>query len=698
MGSIRLTTCTVLASLICLTLPVLSSAQDQPQEPVQGFDDIQIPENRLPVCFGFSDIQNPRALAVCDALNLNENVRARELTEQWVREQPDNPAAQFALAEVLFTVEGNLARALFHLDQAEALTGYNTLEEALTSGNLQWHYLTLSQLSYVHQLMGNQIASLDYLDKINQIYGQDIESFRGWPLIKLKEYEAARESANRVLESSEDSVARARAWNTLCAVELASLEPLESMNACDQTLNENGEISDLSDSVDTVYLTNASEVSLSLLNMKQAEAYLQRATRYLNPDSVADPWVYLLYLLMNQGRFDEANAALDRMLVWRDQQEPIVTVMNRAEHFMVSAGFLLLAGYTEDAAKLSTTALNQPDRNGSYSADDAQKDSYAALMSTVAISTAYQVALERAATLPMPARQWAQLEAQKLRLDAWRTGRRAASLFADFDVLQGRLRPYAPLDVHIPEWLEPHIVELIGPGVMSGTLNQARANGAFQLNEGYYYSYRAEIAALRGDHEDLTFAADQALSLLPAAEVLLRARITLRLAESAWQSGLQETALELYARAWRRDPGLLRRLGMSLPVQLQGDGSELGDEIIDMLGRSPRFDQNDNGLPLVIGSSPQLNACLRLKSGELLSCYNFDSSAVPASPTNGEVDITQDQASLAAAFSLQFQDALFGLGYDISRAQRSRLLGSSVILSSQTNANLRNSRDAFMNR
>ena len=93
---------------------------------------------------------------------------------------------------------------------------------------MQWHYLTLSQLSYVYQLMGDQLKSLEYLDKISSIYQLDVESSRGWPLIKLKQYEAARESAQQVLENSNNPIERARAWNTLCVVELASLAPHES--------------------------------------------------------------------------------------------------------------------------------------------------------------------------------------------------------------------------------------------------------------------------------------------------------------------------------------------------------------------------------------------------------------------------------------------------------------------------------------
>ena len=330
-------------------------AQDDPL----SLGNIEIPQAQRQLCFGFTDVEDPQALAVCDALNLDLNVKARELSEQWVRSEPSSPGAQFALSEVLLTIEGNMPRALFHLNRAEELTNYNTIPEALESGNLQWHYLTLSQLSYVHQLMGDQLLSLEYLDRLEEVYGQDVESFRGWPLIKLKQYDAARDSANLVLQDSEDDRARARAWNTLCAVELASLQPIESMVACDHTVDEDGDGIDSMNDYDTVYLSNASEVARSLLKIDEAEEYLNRATRYLNADSVANPWIYKLYLLMNQGRFDESREALDRMLVWREAQEPIVNVMNRAEHFLATASLFLLAGYSEDAIKLTTTALNQ---------------------------------------------------------------------------------------------------------------------------------------------------------------------------------------------------------------------------------------------------------------------------------------------------------------------------------------------------
>jgi tetratricopeptide (TPR) repeat protein len=664
----------------CALLSGLAYGQDS-----SGFDNINMPQIRAPLCFGMSGVTEPQALKICDALYLDQTVKARELAQQWLVEEPDSAAAQFAFSEVLFTVEGNMARALFHLNRAEELTGYTSLDEAIESGNLQWHYLVLSQLSYVHQLMGDQVKSLAYLDSINQIYGQDVESFRGWPLIKLKDFDGAKESANKVLAETDDERARSRAWNTLCAVELASLAPIASTNACDLAISED-ESGDSTTETDTVYLSNAAEVSLSLLQIDKAESYLDRATRYLDPDSVADPWIYKLYLTMNQGRFDEARSALDRMLVWRNQQEPIVSAMNRAEHFLVSANFLLLAGYAEDSIKLSMTALNQPDRNGSYSADDSQKDAYAALVNMMANRTQYEIELERISTLGWLESTRARLDSLSLLLDAWRAERRAASLFAEFDTLQNRLRPYAPLEVHIPEWIEPEIIRVMGTGVMSTILDQARSNGAFQLNEGYYYAYKTEIFALDGDYAQALEAGAQALRLLPAQEVLLKARNLTRMADASWALDDFSNGAQFYELAYRQDPSIIRRLGTALPVQIIADTTELANDIASLIEKSPRFRTADGGLRIDISAAPDVSICISTGSGVSLSCYTEASTE----------SLTSSRT--AQEFAQRFHTKAFGLGYDISKAQRSMLLGSSVILSSQNDVNLQRNRNTVLER
>ncbi|MDO9475207.1 MAG: hypothetical protein Q7L07_00755 [Pseudohongiella sp.] len=650
----------------------------------QELDSIEMPSSQI-LCFGMNGITDNNALGVCDALALGQNVRARELAQQWVSAQPDSPAAQFALSEVLFRVEGNLPRALYHLNVAESLMNYTTLGRAIESGNLEWHYLTLSQLSYAHQLIGNQLESLRYLEMIGDIYGQDIESFRGWPLIKLKRYDDARASADKVLATSDNARDRSRAWNTLCAVELADLRPNESLQACENAMSEDESIAlaDADADLDTVHLLNASEVSLNLLRFEEAEDYLNRASRQIDPDSVGNPWVYKLYLYMNQARYDSARDALDRMLVWRDAQSPLVGVMNRGDHFLVSAIFLLLAGYPDDAARLTQAALNQPDRTGSYTADEAQKDSVAALVNSMAHQQRYERLREQAAIQSWWSTWRLHIEAQAARFQAWRAGKLAASLFADEETLKNRMRPYAPLDVHIPEWIETELIQLMGAGVMQNLLNSAAAQGVFALNDGYFFSYQTEILAVRGQATLVRDAAEQALRLLPAQEVLLRARASLRLAESLWQTGDYETAVAHYAYAIRHDPGIFRRTGSAIPVSFIASAgpSAFADELHTYLRRSPRLMSHTQGLPLELLADDSQTLCLRDNTGDALSCIQLAAAAA----SEEAPDLATAEMSDAQRLVQQFHEGTFSLSYDISRTQRLALLGNSVIFSNQIN-------------
>jgi tetratricopeptide (TPR) repeat protein len=361
-------------------------------------------------------------------------------------------------------------------------------------------------------------------------------------------------------------------------------------------------------------------------------------------------------------------------------------VMNRAEHFLVTASFFLLAGYSEDAIKLTTTALNQPDRNGSYSADDAQKDSMAALINMMANRLEYQIQLEKIATMDFFDSLSARADALSFQFNAWRSERRAAALFAEFDVLQNRLRPYAPLDVHIPEWIEPEIVGSIGTGVMSNIIEQANSNGAFMLNAGYYHSYKAEVAALDNDRDAVMREGAAALNQLPAQEVLLRARLAAQMGKVAWRNNDYSQALTLFENAYLQDPSILRRLAISLPVDITNDGTEFSEKIAGYLADSPRFSQNRNGMSLEVSTAPDLTICLKTRTGTILSCYTIPAAENESSKWNAK-QLTQI-----------FHTQTFGLGFEISQAQRSILMGSSVILSSQNDRSLQRNREAVMDR
>ena len=98
----------------------------------QNLSEIELPAPEI--CFGLRSIVEPEALAVCSALDASQRIRARELAEQWLTSAPTSSAAHYTLAEVLLTVEGNVPRALFHLNQAEANSKIRSFDQMIEAG------------------------------------------------------------------------------------------------------------------------------------------------------------------------------------------------------------------------------------------------------------------------------------------------------------------------------------------------------------------------------------------------------------------------------------------------------------------------------------------------------------------------------------------------------------------------------------
>ena len=154
----------------------------------------------------------------------------------------------------------------------------------------------------------------------------------------------------------------------------------------------------------------------------------------------------------------------------------------------------------------------------------------------------------------------------------------------------------------------------------------------------------------------------------------------------SWKRDNFAEALTLFETAYRQDPSILRRLGMSLPVNIESDGTSFSRQVAGYLADSPRFSQDVNGMTLEASSTPDLSICLKTRTGTILSCYTMAAAENESSEWNAR-QLTQ-----------KFHTQAFGLGYEISQAQRSILMGSSVILSSQNDRSVQRNRDAVLNR
>jgi hypothetical protein len=203
----------------------------------------------------------------------------------------------------------------------------------------------------------------------------------------------------------------------------------------------------------------------------------------------------------------------------------------------------------------------------------------------------------------------------------------------------------------------------------------------FALNDGYFHAWQTEIAARRGQQDLLRISAEEALRLLPAQEVLLRARVSAYLAQALWRNNQHTEALQHFVWALRQDPGLFRRLDISIPVTLAGTstGHITASEIQPYLRRSPRFEIHNQGLALELMQEEIPTLCLRAADGDALSCIQL--APVAVSDSTPVTAVHSDAQRLVQ----QFHEGTFSLAYDISRTQRLALLGNSVIFSNQNN-------------
>jgi hypothetical protein len=114
----------------------------------------------------------------------------------------------------------------------------------------------------------------------------------------------------------------------------------------------------------------------------------------------------------------------------------------------------------------------------------------------------------------------------------------------------------------------------------------------------------SEAHLLRDEDEKALEKAQLAIERMPASEALLRARGAAIAGQAARSLGKLDEALAYLQLVLAIDPGIIRRLGMTLPVELVPEGgSPAVAEAIDTLESSPLFDAGDWGFQLVVGES-----------------------------------------------------------------------------------------------
>ncbi len=588
-----------------------------------------------------------------------KRIQARERATAWLKEHPDSFVGHLVLGLVHRYVEANLPKALHHLRKARTLFESRYGSRPVPSAPWGWHARILRETASTLGAMERFVEQLRVYDDIDALYEPKTIALRAWPLMKLRRFDAARRAAHAGLDAG-DPWQRAVALNALCAIEFEAGDDAVSHRWCQQAVEFGRSLGTL----DPTDVGNLAESARAVFRFDEAERLLLEMSR-MEVSWYGNPWRELGDLYLREGRFAEALDALRRVPAYRASRPPHVRNSDRAEDRRTLAAFLLMVGREDEAARLTEQALLRPDRRGQTSRDPAQDRALTALLDRAARTARAERWLEESTGKPLHERLLAWLRAMRERFGAWRSGRKALRLLAAEGRLAGLLQIGKARSAVTPPWLAPDLVQVAGAAVVERAVAEARATDGRPASEGYYTAFATEAAFERGDTERVLKLGARALKTLPEAEALLRARVRLRMAQAAWEIGERRGALADYERVLQRDPGLLRRLRVALPVRLVVRGDAVAGATADAVERSPRFDVGEEGLTVrVEADASGGSACLLGAGGARLGCAE-------ERPRKGDSPETL-AARLAAAFHRQ----AFTPSIDLSSAEINSLDGS----------------------
>jgi len=592
------------------------------------------------------------------ALAGDKPIRARELATEILRQRPDSYAAHLVLGRYYHEQEANLPRAQFHLRRAVRLFEKQCGLDGSRCGEEAWRWRAQALISLVFLMgdMDQREQELAWLDRYEASYNPPRHGLRAWALMKLNRFAEARRVAQEgIAQGSEEQ--QESAWTSLCAIESEQQDFEQAYLVC-RTAAERlaGDQDD-----GTVEYRNAGHAAYSLLRLDEAERLFQEATR--RPiASYSLPWADLASLYTVEARFPEAVAALGEARAYVRQRPPAYVHNDRARLDGVAAEVLLGLGLAEPALRLLRRAQLAPARLGGTSAKQEQEQAGNGLWLRAAAGAWEQALAEQQAVRPWSDGPGLLRQRLAARFTRWRAGRRAAALFSATDLLVATLRPLHPRGANTASWITGDLVDLLGAGVVLAALDQARHQETRADARPYLDALEAEARLHQGRLDQAVRLADAALAQLPAAEILLRARVNAVAAQAAWRRGDRAAGLTRLEMAMSGDPGLLRRLDLSLPVRFHAE-DEVGREVVALLADSPRL-RAGHGFE-VTASRDQV--CLQGPAGGALGCAGLRPRPPDAPPL-----------PRAVLLALAFPEQLFAPPLDLSQLDVRSLEGSST--------------------
>ena len=595
-------------------------------------------------------------LALWELVERQRYVKAREDAEEYLAEHPNSYVAHLVLGMAQHYGEANFPKALFH--ETHALRLFEALEgvQPTPSQPWRWHARILVGLTRAHGDLEHYDEQLGLMYRYNELYTPQLKAELAWPLMKKRQFDEARLAAEDGL-ATEDPYQIERAKNALCAIEFEAGDDAKSYEVCADAVEYGSSHFGSATAVD---LGNYAEAARAVFRFDEAERLLTEASKS-GLSWYGNPWLELADLYMRAGRFAEALSALREVPRHRASRPAHVRDSDRNEARRSLAAFLLLMGRPDEALRITDKAAVLPDRRAHNSRDPQQDRSIVALLDRQARLTLAEMTVERATAKPFYLRWWARGEALWLRFEAWMSARQVARFLDDEARLVGTFAIGTARSAVMPPWLLGELIGALGPGVVRAAIADVAKEDPRRGATAYYGAVLAEVSLAQRDYEQATEHAQQALKGLQPGDALLRQRVVAVLASSL--SDPRETTA-LYEEVLAADPGLFRRLGWALPVEVQSSNTEIDRDLAKAVMRSPRFERSSNGLRIQVDGA---QICLFGRTGTAWGC----SEAELAENETGD--------SYAQRIVDSFHDEIFSPRVDLSRIDINSLDGSNRV-------------------
>jgi len=351
---------------------------------------------------------------------------------------------------------------------------------------------------------------------------------------------------------------------------------------------------------------NAAGAAEGMLRLGDAEAIARRGLSSSNED-VSNPWQRIVAAALREGRGPAAVEAVEQMQAWRLHQLPSLRDQSRASLDTSFALVLWTAGHADKAVELMDRALQMPDRAG-YSSGTQDRDRVASLLLRLQMRADDRERRNEAVIdEAWYVRWWTWIVTG---VEGWGDAWDAASV-RNLLLAGGELdRLFRVYDAHglggVDPWYAGALIPVLGVSVAGAAIEAMEEDDPPGLLA-YREAFLGELA-WRGGGDALSHI-DEALQGLPPQEVLLRGRLEAMAADLGRE--------ESWERALRLDPGVIRRLGLAVPVRIEVQGGAEAQEMADALSRSPRLWPTSGGLSVVVEDR---RVCLFGRSGARLGC------------------------------------------------------------------------------